>query len=188
MQNYHAKFDETTFSSFGNKTCGEIGITSRLHGHFMQHAQIMQWYGKINTVTQDSFYYATVLTKTAVATLSFGAGQPSFPIKSISSTCPRNRMGAGTGRPSECIRTRFRISFSAHVRTILRGLWRQYPRRNLRKHCILTIPQAFMFVKMTIFLNFHDILFLGFKVIQDCILLKLILIWCKVLHWRINET
>jgi hypothetical protein len=120
---------------------------------------------KINSYT-GLFYYATDLTKTAVSTLSFGAGQPSFPIKSMSSTCPRNRMGVGTGKPSECIRTRFRISFSAHVRTILRGLWRQYPCRNLTKHYILTIPQIFMFVKMTIFFNFHYIILLGFKVIQ----------------------
>jgi hypothetical protein len=117
---------------------------------------------KANTVIQDS-HHATVLTKTAVATLSFGAGQPYFPIKSMISTCPRNRIGAGTGRPSECIRTRFRISFSAHVRTILRGLWRQYPCRNLRKHYILTIPQIFMLVKMTLSLNFHYIYYLYSK-------------------------
>jgi hypothetical protein len=67
----------------------------------------------------------TLLIRITVATLSFGAGQPSFPMKPMSRTCPRNRIGVGTGRPDECILTRFRISFSAHVRTILRGLCRQ---------------------------------------------------------------
>lgn len=51
-----------------------------------------------------------------------GAAQPSLPRNAMMSTWLRSRIGSGHGMPARMRRVRFRISFSAHTFTILRGL------------------------------------------------------------------
>mmetsp|Transcript_7826 Transcript_7826/g.13483 ORF Transcript_7826/g.13483 Transcript_7826/m.13483 type:complete len:340 (+) Transcript_7826:366-1385(+) len=85
----------------------------------------------ITLMASSSSRYAS-LHRLGGSTASFSRGDahPSTPMNSISSTCERSMVGLGTFMPQECMRSRLRNSFSAHVFTILRGLFLPYPWRN----------------------------------------------------------
>mmetsp|Transcript_36933 Transcript_36933/g.91256 ORF Transcript_36933/g.91256 Transcript_36933/m.91256 type:complete len:238 (-) Transcript_36933:444-1157(-) len=81
------------------------------------------WYMR-RTSTSSWLNSEQYLDSDSTASFSRGAARPASPTKVITSTCERSSRTSGTRMPASFRRIRLRISFSAHVCTILRGFLR----------------------------------------------------------------
>ena len=79
------------------------------------------WY-MVRIIITHSQYARRICRSVSPASLSRGAGQPRLPRNSMTSTWFLSSSGSGQARPAAWRRRRLRISFSAHIFTILRGL------------------------------------------------------------------